>query len=62
MARVAGAARADAKPAPRLVALQGFNVWHREQMVAVPAGDVQDAALVETLRGVDDPTLLEWRE
>ena len=64
MVRAAGAARTggNAKAAsPRLVALQAFNVWHREQLVAVPTGEVRDPALVATLRGVDDSTLLEWQ-
>ena len=45
----------------RLFARRPFSVWHREQLVTVPAGPVLDAALARTLGGVRDDSLLEWR-
>ncbi len=63
MARAAKAAPTGEAtlPTPRLVALRAFDVWHRDQLVTVPAGEVQDPALLATLRGIHDASLLEWR-
>ena len=68
MARAAKAAPAAARqdggatPAsPSAFARRAFSVWHREQMVSVPAGPVLDAALTRTLRDLGDDPLVEWR-
>ena len=60
-ARAAHATAGEQPVSPRLVALRTFDVWHREQLVTVPRGEVRDAALIVTLRGIHDASLLEWR-
>ncbi len=61
MARAAKAARPAPLAVPHPVVLRAFAVWHRDQLVVVPPGVVEDAALAATLCGVRDPDLLEWR-
>ena len=63
MARAAKAARPAAGEAtlPHPVVLRPFAVWHRGQLVVVPAGAVDDPALAATLCGIRDPALVEWR-
>ena len=62
MARAAKAARPAPEAAPpRPFVRRALTVWHRGQLVVVPPGAVADPALAATLRGINDPDLVEWR-